>query len=306
MQHFSGLPPSKLPGYLLDFASSETATKRNRSVILLCKGVGEQSHLFLARTSWKRCHGCNGVLCGFCSSEIEDRPYCLQCFAVESLVPSTDGGYMDRISTMRMELKHKYRFDGADELPLHDVEQIYDCAIQSFGQHDELKNHVKYPLYPTSHLRNAPRWKDLYEIRFSSGGTFITDPTLGEHVPAILNLFASFVTYEKKKHTDWLKDASVYDALPTMIIDFAKNSRIDSGYRLLERCVRHGHDPKIQSLFNNTAKIIQVEDGSLGIVISHKVPASMRADTYNTTIAHTADDILAVECNCKAVSKDND
>ena len=129
--YFGGSPPNKLPEYLLDFASSETTIERDGSVILLCKGVGEQSHLFLARTSWKRCHGCNGVLCGFCSSEIENRPYCLQCFAVESLVPSTDGGYMDRISTMRMELKHKYRFDGADELPLHDVEQIYDCAIQS-------------------------------------------------------------------------------------------------------------------------------------------------------------------------------
>jgi hypothetical protein len=41
---------------------------------------------------------------------------------------------------LKQELKHKYRFDGADELPLDDVEEIYDRAIQSFGQHDDLKN----------------------------------------------------------------------------------------------------------------------------------------------------------------------
>ena len=72
----------------------------------------------------------------------------------------------------------------------------------------------------------------------------------------ILDLFASFARYEKKKLTDWLKDVSVYDALPKMIIDFSKNSRIDSGYWLLQRCLRHGHDRKIQPLFYNTANII--------------------------------------------------
>lgn len=42
------------------------------------------------------------------------------------------------------------------------------------------------------------------------------------------------------------------------------------------------------------------------MVIKHNVPASMRADTYKTTIAHTADDILAVEYDCKAGSKYED
>ena len=91
-----------------------------------------------------------------------------------------------------------------------------------------------------------------------------------------------------------------------MIINFAQNSRIDSGYRILERCVRHGHDPRMQLLFYNTANLIQTEDGSIGMVIDAKVPASMRSAIYNNTIALTAKDILAVEYNCKSGSKGDD
>jgi hypothetical protein len=65
---------------------------------------------------------------------------------------------MDRIATMRMELKHKHQLGGTDELQLGDVEEIYDSVIQSLGEHDE------YPLYPTSRLTNTTRWRDVYEI----------------------------------------------------------------------------------------------------------------------------------------------
>ena len=62
----------------------------------------------------------------------------------------------------------------------------------------------------------------------------------------------------------------------------------------------------MQSLFYNTANLIQMEDGSIGMVIDAKVPASMRSAIYDTTIAQTANDILAVECNCKRGSKGDD
>ena len=168
------------------------------------------------------------------------------------------------------------------------VEEIHDSACSSYRQHDDLIGQVKYPLYPTSELNNPTKWKEIYEIDLSKGGMFLAEPVLKDHLPDLLALLASFVTYTKEKRTDWVKDPSVYDALPNMIIHFAKNSRIDSGYRLLERCVRHGHDPKMESLFNSKIKVIQVEDGSIGFVIEHKVPASMRNKIYDTRIAHTS------------------
>ena len=304
--YFDGSPPNTLPEYLFDMASAETTVDEEGPAVVLCKGVGGDPHMLLSKTGWNKCHGCNRIVCGFCSDNIKDCWFCLHCYAAESLVPSRESGYTGRIAIMRKELKDIYRFDGADELQHDEVEDVYECAVEEIGYHNELQSSVKYPLHPTSELENPTHWKEIYELNFSNGGTFITDQTLKQHVPGILNLFASFVKYETKKYTSHVKDSDVYDALPKMFIEFAENSRIDSGYRLLERCVRHGHDPKMQSIFYNKAKLIEVEDGSLGIVIKTKVPASMRDKVYTTTIAHTAADILAVECNCKAGSKDDD
>ena len=131
---------------------------------------------------------------------------------------------------MRKELAEQFQFNRADELPVGDVEEAYDNAMTSIQNHCDLGGQVKYPLYPTTELRNPTKWKNLFQISFCDGGTFIADPAKGEHVSALLNLFASFVKYDKKKCTDWVQDPAVYDALPAMIINFAQNSRIDSGY----------------------------------------------------------------------------
>ena len=93
--YFSGAPPSRLPEYLSDFAHSKTIIDNGPS-ISRCKGVGDRSHLFLSRTGWKRCHGCNVVVCGYCSDCMNDNVFCLHCFAGESLVPSRDGGFTSR------------------------------------------------------------------------------------------------------------------------------------------------------------------------------------------------------------------
>lgn len=98
----------------------------------------------------------------------------------------------------------------------------------------------------------------------------------------------------------------MYDVLPAMIINIAQQSQIDSGYRLLARCVRHGHDPKMQSLFCNSADIVKLNDGSIGMILKMKVPASMKTQVYETTIAITANDLLATECSCRSGSKDSD
>ena len=219
--YFDGSPPDTLPGYLYDMASAETSIDEEGPCVVLCKGVGNDPHPFLSKTGWKKCHGCNRIVCGCCSDTIEDKCHCLQCFAAESLVPSQEGGYTGRIAMMRKELREKYRFDGADELPHDEVEEAYESASAEFGYHNDLQASVKFPLYPTSELDNPTHWKEIGDIEFSNGGTFVTDPALKEHVPGILNLFSSFVKYEKKKHTSQVNDPAVYDALPEMFINFA-------------------------------------------------------------------------------------
>jgi hypothetical protein len=244
-----------------------------------------------------------------CPSEMSnEKSYCLQCYAAESMVPSRDGDYFTKISEMRTVLMEQFNYPGVNELSMTDVEEVYDSCMLSVVNHEHLLSGVKYPLYPTKDIENQSKWSKLHTMQFKDGGSFVNNIELTEHLPALLKLFSSFVKYERKKQTCWVKDPTVYDALPAMIINIAQHSRIDSGYRLLARCVRHGHDPKMQqSLFCNSADIVKLIDGStIGIVVKMKVPASMKAQVYETTIVITANDLLATECSCRSGSKDGD
>lgn len=72
----------------------------------------------------------------------------------------------------------------------------------------------------------------------------------------ILELFASLVRFESGKKTEWIKDPAIYDSLPSLFINFASKSRVDSGYRLLMRCVRHSFDSRTPPLDDKTAMLI--------------------------------------------------
>eukprot|EP00956_Cyclotella_meneghiniana_P043052 scaffold251008_cov83-Cyclotella_meneghiniana.AAC.1 len=313
--YYDGVIPVHLPEYLSDFMGPQTAQNNIGPTILLCKGVGDRSHLFLGKTEWNLCHSCNKVVCKHCSEFVEEtsigdgnktkHKHCLGCYASKRLVPNiTNNEYYKRIDDMRKELKHTFKFDDVHELSFDEIEDAYDSALLSLANH---KNHpIKYPVHPTSELESPSSWKHVFNLEFCQGGAFVSDPAVREHIPELLKLLATCVTYEEKKHTDWVKDPSVYDALPAHIISFAKGSRFDSGYRLIERCVRHGHDPRMPSMFNNTAEVVQLDDGSLGLVIKSFVPASMKKEVYRTTVAFSAQDLLAVECNCKSGSKGDD
>ena len=305
--YFDGLVPTKLPMYLSDFAAGDsTMIDEDGPICLECAGVGDRSHIFLESFGSRTCFACNRICCCSCSEMSNEKSYCLQCYAAESMVLSRDADYFTKIAEMRTVLTEQFNYPGAHELPITDVEEVYESCLLSVVNHERLVGGVKYPLYPTSEIEKQSKWSMIHRIHFKDGGTFISNLELKEHVPAMLNFFSSFVRYERKKQTSWVKDPSVYDALPATIINIAQHSRIDSGYRLLARCVRHGHDPKMQSLFCNCADIIKLHDGSIGMVIKMKVPASMKAQVYETTIAITASDLLATECSCRSGSKVDD
>jgi len=222
------------------------------------------------------------------------------------MVPNRDGSYMDRIKTMREELKHKYQWDVdiAERLPPDEVEEAHDKAALAYTSQKHLIDQVKFPIYPSSELKETTEWATIFTIHFCDGGTFIRDPSLKEHIPALLHLFSSYVQYDnkEKKRTTWQKDPGAYDALPLMLLDFALNSRVDDGHRMVERCLRHGLDPRMKYLFHNKADIIRLVDGTLGLVIKATVPASMKGVWYANTVANTSTDILAVGCDCKVGS----
>jgi hypothetical protein len=121
--YFDGLSPDYLPEYLLDMAFSETNLDNVGPTMLLCQGVGDRKHLFLGRTGWSRCSGCNEVVCGSCStmkqvpidkvSKKTKCRLCLGCYATEMLVPSNtlltprrppDALFFQKASRLRLPL----------------------------------------------------------------------------------------------------------------------------------------------------------------------------------------------------------
>ena len=86
----------------------------------------------------------------------------------------------------------------------------------------------------------------------------------------ILQLFASYVHFDSQKNVGF--DDDLFLAVPSNIVQFAFHSRIDSGYRLLERCYRHSFDSKTNDLRKATLAIIRdLTTNNLGFSFTHRV-----------------------------------
>ncbi len=104
--YFDGLPSTKLPMYLSDFAAADnTIIDEDSPDIMECAGVGDRSHIFLQSFGSRTCFSCYRICCCSCSEMLNDKPYCLQCYADESMVPSKCSDFISRISDMRIALK---------------------------------------------------------------------------------------------------------------------------------------------------------------------------------------------------------
>ncbi|KAL7428460.1 hypothetical protein ACHAXH_002655 [Discostella pseudostelligera] len=227
--YFDGSVPTKLPMYLSDFAAGDnTIIDDNSPIDMECAGVGDRSHIFLQSFGSRTCFSCNRICCCSCSEMSNEKSYCLRCYAAESMVPSRDSDYYSKISVMRTALTEQFNYPGTNDLSITDVEEVYESCLLSVVNHERLVGSVKYPLYPTSEIEIQSKWSKINTIHFKDGGTFVSNNELTGHVPALLKLFSSFVQYERKKRTSWVKDPTVYDALPAMIINIAQHSRIDS------------------------------------------------------------------------------
>ena len=248
-------------------------------------------------------------MCGHCEGNKSGHVYCLPCFASKSIVPDTLTSTIT-IDHMRNALKDD-RFDGVNELSVEEVEEAYE--MMSFvAKYRQLEQTVPFPLYVSDYLdaglqvATEPEWNELVEIDFKDGGSFMADTerVSTKHLPAVIHFFATLVRFpdSESKYTGWKKDAAVYAALPLAFIEFANKSRFDSGYRLLERCVRHAFDSRMPSMSDKCATIIE-HDGEIGIKIDFNLPASMKDNVYSAGVAATGSAILCSKCECRSGAK---
>lgn len=71
--------------------------------------------------------------------------------------------------------------------------------------------------------------KVVTEINLNSGSFFIADKDVELNMRVdILNIIATYTDFGGKKYVDF--DDDLFMAVPRNIVEFANNSRIDSGY----------------------------------------------------------------------------
>jgi hypothetical protein len=84
-----------------------------------------------------------------------------------------------------------------------------------------------------------------------------------------------------------------------MIMNFARNTRVESGERLMKRAIRHALDSKTPPILHAQGLVID-HDGEIGLVIEDKIAASMKDDVYNVKVGFTHSTLLVSACDCKA------
>ena len=183
---------------------------------------------------------------------------------------------------------------------------LYDSLItkSKMGRFKHEGDKVKFPIY--SPIDCWKHFESIKTINLQHGATFISDrsltPTL---ILEVIGLFAAFITFGKKKYVDF--EDTLFFSLPINIIDFAFGSRIDSGFRLLERTLRHSFDNKTGDFRKSTFKLVQVkESGEYGFFIRFNVPASMKKNIYTVECIVTANNLYMSKCTCKAGGHDHE
>ena len=148
--------------------------------------------------------------------------------------------------------------------------------------------------------------KELLEFSIiEEGGKFVAQESLKKHLSSVIKCVANFVDFGDGSNRYTTFDSDVYKVLPKIFVDIANNSRIDSGYRLLMRCVRHAVDSKSNKI--DCAKFVINSDGKIILILQNNVPASMRNNVYNTYCAIDEDGVLvACKCDCQCGSVYNE
>ena len=137
------------------------------------------------------------------------------------------------------------------------------------------------------------------------GGKFIAQESLKNHLSSVIKCLSNFVDIGDGSNRYTTFDSDVYKVLPKMCVEIANNSRIDSGYRLLMRCVRHAVDSKAYNI--DRAKFFLNSDGKIVLLLENNIPASMRNNVYKTYCAIDEDGkLVACKCNCQCGSVDNE
>jgi hypothetical protein len=218
----------------------------------------------------------------FREEEMQQQILCLDCFkakrygeevvaAPDEYVPNSSANVS--INEMRMTLNNKTGLQlSNNDATVADVMDMYDMYVSSpLNTTDAIhlaraKESIKFPFFSSDSIEGGNVFEKVGEVfDFSNGGRFISDINTvdDENVPKVLELITSLLKYDedlvpKNESNDVY--IGKYSFLPSMFLNLAYYSRVDTGYRLLDRCARHTCDPKSASIYYQNAWFCEYND----------------------------------------------
>jgi predicted DNA-binding protein YlxM (UPF0122 family) len=275
--------------------------------VCYCVGVGDGYHLFMAAEGIVVCDCCSSVVCLLCSSEIKKENnnasvrYCMDCYGEKRCIPNEETltNHVSRIEKIQALATVGVALVVDDDI--NDIDDIYETLITNkqavYGEN--ITQQIKYPTYPSTYLTSGTKKISPFDV--ANGGRFFQDNniTIQQKIQLTM-LLTELVTLPTKVNNN---ESNTYQIIPNIIKKFAEGSRVGSGFRLCKRAVRHAMDPRSIDIRKCTGFVIDVEEEQqIGLVLEHKVKASMKTTIYNTKIALTKTTLLACSCTCKAGS----
>jgi hypothetical protein len=182
---------------------------------------------------------------------------CIDCFRISRLGSNGQSeistSVQKPINEMIRELNRDFGIQIDPSASTVETMDIYETYISSSNnnRNEHLNNvamKVKFPVHNTNYFDDIDV---MGSYNFKDGGRFINDKQIIEEVDliAVFKFISSCLDHNEKNlvHCN-SSDVGHYSHLPTFLLNFAYQSRVDSGYRLLDRCARHVCDPKTMPL----------------------------------------------------------
>ena len=275
--------------------------------ILYCHGAGIGQHIFMKAEGYCACTTCNVTICKqcVCQKQNGDNHYCYDCYLPELSVTGASETNKDypSINVIRNVLR-QHGMETNEKDNLVDILDIYEafenkhCSTKQFTGEILLNKSVSTPTHNADYLQTLTR-NAISSFDFKNGGQFVVDSRLNrQDVFQIIKTMAQLVNISNEQQKDSYKNRT-YQLLPSMLIQFAEGARVQSGYRLIKRCIRHAIDPQTNSILEASGMIVR-HCNHPAIVVHHRMKASMKNATYDVTVAFTSDHLISCKCSCKA------
>jgi hypothetical protein len=296
--------PNTIEKYNEAFAAVETQVFDGPPMVI-CKGCNGHEHAFLEAEGVSSCATCKASLCRFCTWEDTiDNQSRMRCFECTRYNIAGEDGKTEQ--EMRLYLR-----DNAVNI---NASATYTTVLKLF-RHFENDEHaifrddirsVKYPLLPTSTLNtvhdSSINIERLTTISVRRIGTLIRSFDIDiATMLGLVHLLGSLTHIRPRMAHEKLCSTH---AVPMNLVNMARNARVHTSQRLIDRGLRHATDRASPDILDGQITLGRCHDneckGEVCIILENNVRASMKNVEYETKSAITCNHFLATECNCRA------